>query len=199
VRRNIYGVSPVIVTRGDVDLTEIIATLPYNDPVVIWDNSTKVVDSKCYGRWLGALLETRHQTVYFQDDDILFTEHTALLAAHRPEGITANMPSPWYENTGYDLERSVQVGAGSLLDRGLAFRLAFHRYWNKWPKYDDDFLTYCDDVAGILCPSLRVDFGYEVLPHASAPGRIWNTPGSSERRAKIAGRALELRKESHGY
>ena len=122
---------------------------------------------------------------------MIFRAHPELHAAHEPGRITANMPSPWYEAGGYDQEQSVQVGAGSLMERDLPWA-AFDAYLAEWPM-DDLFLTYCDDIAGILCPSLRVDLGYEVLPHASAPGRIYTTEGSQQRRKEVARRALAIR------
>lgn len=177
-------------TRGDVDLTPILSTLPYDD-VVVWDGRVRG-DAGCFGRWLG-LLDCRHGTVYLQDDDVIFTAHGELLDAHDPDAgvITANVPSPWYEACGYDLERSVQVGAGALVEVGTPWP-AFQRYLGRWPA-DRLYLDFCDDVAGILCPSVRVDFGYEVLPVASAPGRISTSPGSAARRRLVAGRCLELR------
>ena len=46
------NVSACLVTRGDVDLTAIIASLPYDD-VVVWDNS-KRRNLRTYGRYLRA-------------------------------------------------------------------------------------------------------------------------------------------------
>ncbi len=184
-------VSAVIVTRGDHPeaIGEILDSLPYED-VVIWDNSKREKDEKCLGRYLGMIF-TRNELIYLQDDDILFTAHEQLLEAHQPGRITANMPSPWYERTGYDREESVQVGAGSLMERSMPSK-AFAQYLSLWPE-DDLFLTYCDDICGILLPSLRVDLGYTILPHADDPGRICTTEGCWERRATVAGRALALR------
>ena len=189
VAKTVEDVTAIIVTRGDVDLTDILATLPYTETIV-WDNSQRPENQKCYGRFL-AMAEATNDLIYLQDDDVVFTEHAALRAAHLPGRITANMPSPWYEAGGYDKEQSVQVGAGSLMERDLPWP-AFDAYLTEWPP-DDLFLTYCDDVAGILCPSHRVDLGYEVLPHASAPGRIYTTEGSQARRAEVARRALVIR------
>jgi len=188
---SIGEVSAVLVTRGDVDLTPILATLPYAD-VVIWDNSRRPRDLKCLGRFAG-MLEARFDTVYLQDDDLLFTAHAELCALHERGRVTANMPSPWYERTGYDREGSVQLGAGSLLERGTPWG-PLRRYLSRWDA-DELFLTYCDDVVGILAPSVRVDLGYEILPYASAPGRIYTRPGAHEARMLVAGRALELRGE----
>ncbi len=182
-------VSAVIVTRGDVDLAPIIATLPY-DELIVWDNSTKDEDARCFGRFL-AINEATHDTIYFQDDDIIFTEHDRLCAMHKPGQITTNMPSPWYENNEYDTMRCALVGAGSLVPRDLPWA-SFGRYLAEHPK-DDQFLTYCDFVHGILTPSHRWDMGYTILPHASAPGRIYTQEGAHERKMVIVDRALAIR------
>ena len=182
-------VSAVIVTRGDVDLAPILKTLPY-DEVIVYDNSKSATDYKCHGRFVGALA-ARNDVVYFQDDDLIFTAHDKLLAAYEPGKIVANMPSPWYEREHYDEMRCVLVGAGSLMPRALV-KPCFDRYLAAWPM-DDLFLTYCDVVVGILAPGKRVDLGYEILPHATAPDRINLQPGQLERKREMQRRALEIR------
>lgn len=182
-------VSAIIVTRGNIEMADIVATLPY-DEVIIYDNSQKERDLKCYGRF-AAIAEAKHDVIYFQDDDIIFREHDQLLAAYEPGRITTNMPSPWYEANSYDVLRCALVGAGSLVPRDLPW-LSFELYLSEWPE-DDLFLTYCDFVHGILTPSKRFDFGYEILPHASAPGRIYTAEGAHERKMTVVDRAIALR------
>jgi hypothetical protein len=182
-------VSAIIVTRGDVDLAPILATLPYGE-VVIWDNSERERDAKTFGRFL-AIAEAKNDVIYFQDDDVIFTEHEQLLAAYEPGQLTANMPSPWYEECSYDVFRCALVGAGSLVPRDLPWE-AFQRYLAEWPE-DDLFLDYCDFVHGILTSSRRFDFGYTILPHASAPNRIYTQPGAYERKMSVIERAIEIR------
>jgi hypothetical protein len=181
-------VSAVIVTRGDVDLTPILNTLPYQD-VVVW-NDRERGSYGCYGRYLAAA-ECNNDIVYYQDDDLVFTAHDELLAAYQTGRITCNMPSPWYERTGYDRLDCHLVGAGALVPRDLPWQ-AFTRYLDRWPQ-DQLFLDYCDQISGILNPGHRVDLGYRILPHAEAPGRICTTPGQAERKALVQQRALALR------
>ena len=181
-------ISAVIVTRGDVDLAPILDTLPYDD-VVVWDDR-KRGSKGCYGRYL-AMVEAKHDIVYFQDDDLIFTAHDELLAHYEPGRITANMPSPWYERTGYDVIGCHLVGAGSLVDKDLPQK-AFHTYLEHWPE-DALFYDYCDQIHGILTPGLRLDLGYEVLPYASGPDRIYTQPGAAERKLIVQRRALALR------
>lgn len=179
----------VIVTRGDVPLGPILATLPYGE-VRVW-NDRERGSRGCYGRYLAA--RTARPIIYFQDDDLIFAAHDELLAAYKPGRIVCNMPSPWYETCEYDKKRQALVGAGSLVDKGL-WQLAFDRYLAEYPE-DELFDLYCDVVVGMLTPYTRLDLGYEVLPYASGPGRIYTVPGAPERKAEMQRRVLALRDE----
>lgn len=182
-------VSAVLVTKGDVDLAPIIETLPYPE-VIVWDNSRCPADMKTLGRHLAEQF-CRNRVIYHQDDDLVFRSHAGLLAAYEPGRITANMPSPWYEQVGYPEKRQVMLGAGSLIDKGLA-GAALDRYLAVHP-FDDDLLVYCDCVVGALAPSHRVDLGYELLPWADGPDRISTQPGCWERKSMMDARAFRIR------
>ena len=183
-------VTAVIVTRGNVDLAPILETLPYAETIV-WNDRVRGSQG-CFGRYI-ASLSAAHKTIYYQDDDLIFTAHDELLAAYEPERIISNMPSPWYEQAGYLEMNCCLVGAGSLVPRDLYWP-HFERYLERWPA-DRLFLTYCDQIFGILAPSTRHDFGYEVLPYASAPDRIYTQPGAPEAKWLVQRRALALREE----
>lgn len=185
---NASDVSAVIVTRGNVDLTPIVKTLPYSE-LIVW-NDLERGSKGVYGRYLAAQ-EAANEIVYFQDDDVLFTAHEELLAAYEPERITGNMPSPWYEHMSYDRLGIVLVGAGSLMPRELPWP-AFARYLAAWPE-DDLFYDYCDFINGGLSPGMRVDLGYEISEIAIAPGRINTRADGPLRRELILQRMLELR------
>lgn len=182
-------VSAVLVTKGDVDLAPILATLPYED-VVVWDNSKREHDFKTFGRH-AAEAECKNDVIYHQDDDLIFRNHEQLLAAYAPGRITANMPSPWYERVEYDKKQQVMLGGGSLVDKGLT-RVALNRYLDTYP-LDDDFLVYCDCIVGALTPAVRVDFGFEALPQCEWGNRISTQPGCWERKAMMDARAFEIR------
>lgn len=185
-------VTAVVVTRGDVDLQPILASLPFDD-LIVWDNSEKAEDAKVYGRYLAAE-DAVNDVVYFQDDDLIFPDVLALLDVYEPGRITCNMPSPWYECTGYERARCGMVGAGALVPKGL-WRQAFDQYLGRWP-LDDDFLNGCDWVNGILTPHARYDFGYEIIvERASAPGRIGTSPDGPALRQRMMERAVALRDE----
>jgi hypothetical protein len=182
-------VSAVIVTRGDVDLEPILATLPY-DEVIVWDNSRKDWDARTYGRYL-ALQQVSNEVVYCQDDDLIFTCHDELLAAFTPGHIAVNMPSPWFEECGYDQAECWLPSGGSVMERDLPWP-ALDRYLEHWPR-DEFFLGYCDFVFGMLTPGLRLDLGFDIRPEASNSGRISTVPGSDARKMEIMRRAAELR------
>jgi len=185
-------VSAVLVTKGDVDLGDICSNIVAAgiSEIVFWDNSRSPVDMKTIGRHLAEGFCT-NDVIYHQDDDLLFHNIPKLLEAYEPGRITANMPSPWYEQVGYPEKRQVMLGAGSLIDKGLAGQ-AISRYLEHHP-FDDDLMVYCDCVVGALAPSFRVDFGYELLPWADGPGRMSTTPGCWERKAMMDDRAFRIR------
>ena len=158
--------------------------------MVVWDNSAHERNFSVYGRYLAMPL-CKHETIFFQDDDVLFTAYDELLAAYEPGRITTNMPSPWYEHMAYDQLGMHLVGAGSLVPRNLPGK-AFIRYLRHWDA-DALFYDYCDFVSGVLTPGLRLDLGYTVLEHAMAPGRINTTPGSHLRREDMLRRVIALR------
>jgi hypothetical protein len=76
-------VCAVIVTRGNVDLGPILATLPYSE-IRVWNDRWRGSQG-CYGRYLAAW-DTRKPFVYYQDDDLIFTAHDELLALYEPGG-----------------------------------------------------------------------------------------------------------------
>lgn len=189
-------VTAIIPTRGDVDLTKILDRLPYDEVIV-----TERTDVGCFSRYL-AITQAKHDTIYFQDDDLVFTEHDKLLAAHNHHLLThgedpthcsvftSNMPSPWWEEQ-YARKDMALVGAGSLVPRDLPWA-AFGHYLAVYPR-DELFHNYCDMVHGVLTPYNRLNLGYRILPHAGAPGRICTTEGADVRKDVVIKRALEIR------
>jgi hypothetical protein len=79
-------VSACLITRGDVDLEPILATLPY-DEVLIW-GPDRDEHPGTYGRYQ-LMREATFDLVYTQDDDCLFREHDRLMRHYEPGGITA--------------------------------------------------------------------------------------------------------------
>lgn len=201
IRRNAYkrqpsgltpaDVSAVLVTRGNVDLAPILATLPYKD-IVIWDNS-KREDLKVFGRYL-ALHEIKNEIVYFQDDDVIFTEHQRLLDLYEPGVVVANMDDSWVQACGYhDL---VMMGAGSICDRAIAGDV-FHQYLDVWP-YDDEFILECDFVFGTLVNGKKVDLGYTARPFSDDADRLYTQPWQWDKKALVRQKARLVRDGGSG-
>src|ERR1700749_2308290 len=105
-------VSCVIPTRGDVDLSQILEALPFDD-IIVYDNSERD-DVGLYGRY-AAIEYAANDVIVTQDDDVLVTCWDQLLAAYEPGVLTVNYPEPW------DIP---WVACGGVFDRelpGLAF------------------------------------------------------------------------------
>lgn len=152
-------VAACLVTRGDVDLTPIIAALPY-DEIVVWDNRERE-DLGIYGRY-AAIAETNAPIIYVQDDDLIVRCHDQLLAAYEPGRILCNYPAP------FDIP---WVARGALFDRALPEK-AFQQWDRMFPR-DRDFTHYwCDGVFALLSDCKMVDYGSEDLPYCNDPGRV---------------------------
>jgi hypothetical protein len=187
---SISDISAVLVTRGDVDLTRIMDSLPYEE-IVIWDNKRRPFDAGAFGRYL-AIHETTRPVIYFQDDDCLFRNHDALRSAYVDGDFVANMPED--KNREYPL--LVLPGWGSLVRRDLPWR-AIELWCSRHP-IDEDFIrSGVDIVFPVLMRSRRVDLGYENLDYARAPNRTFRQPGYFPRKDLYYAdaRALRLEKE----
>lgn len=176
-----YDVTAVIVTRGDVDLNPIIATLPYAH-MGIWDNS-KMVDAKVFGRYLGALLAPTPY-IYVQDDDIVFTKHKDLLAAYEPGKLLIN-------NVDYDPKDFGVVGWGAIFEKSLMVK-AMNKYLAKYP-WEDQFMRYCDYIMVGLNELKRVDLGHKDLPYATADNRMYHQSNHEPEKTTMMERARVLR------
>jgi len=159
------NISAVIVTRGDVDMSPILESLPFDD-IVVWDNS-KREDLGLFGRY-AAIAEAKHDVIYTQDDDVLVDCFDQLEQDYRPGVLTTNYPEP------YDIP---WVARGAIFDSYLP-DLAFTRYDLRWER-DEWFHKYgCDGVFALLSPEVNVvDYGSVDLPHAFNEGRISTSPG----------------------
>lgn len=117
-------VTAVLVTRGDVDLTPIINTLPKAYEVVVWNNAVEPGEWGLFGRYLGIHRATR-PVIYVQDDDCLIRNHDRLLAEYEPGVVTANFRDDPPRVRAFS--DSTLIGWGAIFDRELPFT-AFHRY-----------------------------------------------------------------------
>lgn len=91
------GVSAIIVTRGDVDLVPIVASLPEEWELLVWDNGcatlridkpgtsgdhfalVPVGDVSVYGRY-AAIEHAAGDVIYVQDDDVIVSDPRAIVA-----------------------------------------------------------------------------------------------------------------------
>ena len=199
------NVSAVIVTRGDVDLTEILDSLPPMWERVVVDNSQEPQDYMVYGRYVGAQ-RAKHDLIYVADDDVVVEEPEALVRAWHDASAVAsdgylyvpniteiaagrhvvcNMPQEFR----HDFYREhALVGFGGVFHRdaperafrkGLGNRAYFGRLLNP------EFLRDCDMIFTALTPRVLVDIPKRNLPWCDAPNRLWKDPSHQERRNRM--------------
>ena len=157
--------SCVIVTRGNVDLSEIRASLPFED-VVIWDNSEN--NEMVFGRYCGAE-RARNDIIAVQDDDAVIEDWPAILAEYKPGVVACNMGPAhraFYQPIGLAL-----VGFGAVFDRSL-IQPTMDRYYQRFPK-DELFMRECDRVFTALNPLNVITVPYRNLPHEETTQRMW--------------------------
>jgi hypothetical protein len=187
------AVSACLVTRGDVDLSDIIDSLtPHVEEILVWDNSQRE-DLSVYGRY-ALIVEAKNPLILVQDDDVL----------HRPAGIeeiiwqsdsgsaeygrlVVNMPAN-FRHAFY--QEHALVGFGACFHRDLPER-AFAQFWRHpetsplVPEAEDHFQRTCDVVFTGLTPYTMVDVPYEDLPWATAPNRMWQQPQHQDERHRM--------------
>lgn len=171
------NVSAVIVTRGDVDLTTILNSLPFDD-VVVWDNSVEE-DVQCYGRFAG-VARCKNEIVYVQDDDVL-VPIAALLREYQPVDVIVANRKP-------DEEYRF-LGVGALFPAAAVD--VFDRYRAVYPD-DRDFGRTADVIFAELNPYRSVWLGYLDFPWQTADNRMYKQPGHYESRNRAIDRARAL-------
>jgi hypothetical protein len=189
----VTDVSAVLVTRGDTDLTRILASIAEAGitDVVIWNNAQRH-DLKTFGRYQ-ALPEAKNDVVFFQDDDIVLPASTilGLIDAYEPGVIVANMSPGWV--AGRDLHDSVFVGAGAVLDRDIPDQSL--GMYDQLFERDELFYLYPETIITIPWRIKRVDLPLEVLPWGYAPNRMAKQPWFEERLAESIARGRKVRDE----
>jgi hypothetical protein len=154
-----------LVTRGNVDITEILDSIPKGWDRVVYDNSMEIHDLKVAGRY-EAIQRAMTDVVYVQDDDCVLPPESlkALAAAYEPGMLTANMPEPFQAH----YSDSSLVGFGAIFDRSLPFDV-FERYGPF-----DNFHRVCDVFFTTLVARTKwVDVPYRNLPWATADDRMY--------------------------
>lgn len=167
----------VLVTRGNVDVEEILLSWPF-ERGIIWDNSRTDRDLAVYGRY-AALGEVETPYVFTQDDDcIVLVEE--LCASYSGEGLLVNVPpgeNPW-------------LAWGACFPRLLP-QAAFEFYWQEYP--EDRFFHRWADVAFAHAMDWEaIDLGHRDLPWATAPDRMYREPPHYVEQAQMRDRINAL-------
>jgi hypothetical protein len=173
-------ITPVLVTRGDVELDEIIDSITRAGlaPLIVYNNNERDVDYKVYGRYVG-ISEATTPYVYVQDDDCLINIPKFLRVARKyipGVQMVVNMPASRWG----DYPDSCLVGWGALFARELPAQ-AFDRYYAHDMSVPDteesaviasvQFLKTCDVAFTTLTPHVKIDVGFQHLPWAEDRGR----------------------------
>ena len=160
------NVSACLVTRGNVDMTEILTSLAGAGigDIVIWNNLLET-DLGVAGRY-AAIEQARFEVVYVQDDDCVLPAESihALIDAYEPGRIVANMPLGHRRN----YRDACLIGFGAVFDRDLP-ALAFERFGGKGKRPDIVFTA--------LTPHTLLDVPFKHLPWATGPDRMYRQPG----------------------
>lgn len=181
------GISACLITRGDVDLEPILATLPY-DEVLVWNGQHRKEHPGTYGRYQ-LMREATHDLVYTQDDDCLFHHHSELLLEWQPGTITAVYG---HGDNPDGLEDVALVHGGALIDRDACLQ-SFDRYLEHWP-VDEGFYREADMISGTITPSHQITLPYEIrMEIAQHPSRMCNQPWQRELKHRITQRARKVR------
>lgn len=180
-------VSACLVTRGDVELTEIMESLADFGEILVWNNAERE-DMKTSGRYFMAAEATK-EIVAFQDDDFVVSDWQKILDAYEPGILTANMSAGW--RAGHDYHDLALVGMGAVCDAWLPLD-AIYRYKQHFC-YDDLFHYWADFVVGVLTPWKLVDVPARVLPWGYAPNRMNAQPWFKKGKAKMIERARAIR------
>lgn len=176
---NAADISAVLVTRGDIDLTPVIESLPFDD-IVVWDNSKREQDLKCYGRFAG-VADAKNEWIYVQDDDALVPT-AGLLRRFNPAepGVFANKP----QSEGWRF-----LGLGAFFHRETVH--CFDRYLELYG-FDDDFLRVADIVYAYQQPYQAVDLGYAELEWSRYANRMYRSFDHMAVRERARARTLAL-------
>lgn len=179
---DVYG---SLVTRGNVDISQILAVLMFHGfPGTVWDNS-KSLDFKVFGRYV--IGGRRNELIFTQDDDVLVSNPTFIINAWEPGKVVCNMPTSAPYRANYPGPEQL-VGFGAVFERSLV-KKTFDRYFAKWP-LDDLAMREADRIFTTMNTCKLVDVRIEHLPWADGPDRMYKEPGHNERRREAVRRAM---------
>lgn len=217
------SVTAIVVTRGDVDLEPIVASLPSDWELVIWNNGSKrvgvygsdndriedgVSDVSVYGRY-AAIEYATNDLIYAQDDDVIVSDPQAIvnewiancvwtfpdgsLTSVRQNGAHVVCNMPPEFRPHYP--DSALVGFGACFHHSLP-----ETVFDRWKLAGADnwvdaptFRRCCDVVFTTLTPRVLVDVPKENREMASDPNRMWKQPGHLGERTTVLNLARKVR------
>jgi hypothetical protein len=180
------NVTACLVTRGNVAMTEILASIPKPWDVVLWDNSMEVANLLVYGRY-AAIEHACTDVVYVQDDDCILepSSFRKLYNAYKPGVLTANMPGPFRAH----YTDSCLLGFGAIFDKDLPAKA-----FAVLDGHPADFHRTCDVYFTTLSRKQQwLDLGYRNLPWADGDDRMYRQADHVRSRAKALEHARRLR------
>jgi hypothetical protein len=219
------NVSACIVTRGDVDLSPVLRSLPEDWEILVWDNGANALyegrdggrywnvgDLSVYGRY-AAIQYASHEIIYVQDDDVVVSDPKKIVdiwyipsgLTGFKEGVVCNMPQEFrhsfYEDHalvgfGAAFHRDAPVKAFDLLKETVPkLGLSNYGWWLPDFKGNDHFLRTCDIVFTGLTPRVLVDVPVTNLDHAYSENRMYRQPDHVDERRRMLELALKVRDE----
>ena len=184
----------VIVTRGDVDMKPVLESCEKAGfaSIVVCDNALRMAQGKPDLGPYGQLEAARTQdmkVVYFQDDDVIVSEPSAVVTAWKPGGIVCNVPQEYRKN--YATAPDTLMGFGSVLEVRLILR-TLKKYFDAGFKDDKIFLREPGRLLTILNPVEMVDVPITHLPWAHAENRLFRQPDHMQCCQEMRNRAARI-------
>ena len=167
------GISAVIPTRGDVDITPIIKRVePFVDEIIVADYGLSV-----YNRYKG-IKKAKNDIIYTQDDDCL-VDVEKIITLYEP-GIIVNAIKP---DRIKDYPDMTLVGWGAVFDKDLT------KVLDDWEK-DELFMRECDRVFTALNKRHSIPMPVQDLYQGNRMGeedRHWNDLKKIRERIYVSG------------
>jgi hypothetical protein len=187
-------VTPVLVTRGDVPMEEVIASVALVGSACVWNNAQEPQDMGIWGQYRAAMERVTSPWVYFQDDDVITEPHN-IVALRAPGVVVCNVPQEHRPKLEGQLD--TLMGFGSVFERRLIGE-TFGRYFRHFPE-DEVCRREAPRIFTALNKTQWVDVPKRDLPWATAPNRMYHQPNHGKMRDEARRRcAFVLSMEAKG-
>lgn len=189
------NVTACLVTRGDVDMQQILDSLIF-DRVVIWDNSERTMDWKVAGRYLAAY-EAPTRFVYWQDDDTIVPRETQRALLHAFEtnigAASHDIVANWGHGDNPDGYDDLPLVCGGAVADSMAAWRCILRYAQEYP-LDDGFQHEADFVVGVLYQRWEhLHLPFTIRDVAYNGKRLADEPWQKELKLELTNRARAIR------